>query len=82
MSRGQALMEKAEIDRRKVLVSVKFRIRLDGIGALTRDMDIEVDEGSTLENIRENVIPRVAEEIRQELEITAEVREVEFRTED
>ncbi len=75
-------MEKAEIDRRKVLVSVKFRIRLDGVGALTRDMDIEVDEGSTLENIRENVIPRVAEEIRQELEITAEVREVEFRTED
>lgn len=75
-------MEKVEEDRRKVLVSVKFRIRLDGTGALTRDMDIEVDEGSTLENIRENVIPRVAEELRRELEITAEVNAIEFQAED
>ncbi len=75
-------MEKAEIDRRKVLVSVKFRVRLDGTGTLTRDMDIEVDEGSSLENIRENVLPRVAEEIRRELEITAEVKQIEFQAED
>ncbi len=75
-------MDKAEIDRRRVTVNTTFRIRLDGSGALTRSMRIEVDEGSTLENIRENVIPRVAEELRRELEITATVEEVEFRAED
>ncbi len=75
-------MEKAEIDRRKVLVSVKFRVRLDGSGVLTRDMDIEVDEGCSLENIRENVIPRVAEELRRDLDICATVEAVQFQEED